>query len=87
MLPTKQHNMTRKVFNSLNFKDKLKTILKTGNFIDTHITSVGDSLITNLYKLNLFHVEVVYSGLGTSIKEINSFKMGSTADRYFPQKE
>ena len=84
MLPIKQQTMTRKVFNTLNFKDKLKTILKTGKFIDAHITSVGDSLITNLYKLNLFHVEVVYSGIGTDIKEINSFKMGSTVDRYIP---
>ena len=84
MLPIKQNTMTRKIFNSLNFKDKLKTILKTGKFIDAHITSVGDSLITNLYKLNLFHVEIVYSDIGTDIKEINSFKMGSAVDRYIP---
>ena len=84
MLPIKQNTMTRKVFNTLNFKEKLKTILNKGKFIDAHITSVGDSLITNLYKLNLFHVEVVYSNIGTSIKEINSFKMGRTMDRYIP---
>lgn len=66
--------MTRKEFNSLSLKNKLKTILNSGKFIDAHITSVGDSLITNLYKLNLFHVEVVYCTLGTNVKEINSYK-------------
>ena len=76
--------MTRKEFNSLSFKNKLKTILNSGKFIDAHITSVGDTLITNLYKINLFHVEVVYSDIGTNIKEINSFKMGRSMDRYIP---
>ncbi len=76
--------MTRTVFNSLNFKEKLKTILKTGKFIDAHITSVGDSLITNLYKIKLFHVEVVYSGIGTNIKEINSYKFGVPTQKFLP---
>lgn len=76
--------MTRKEFNSLNFKNKLKTILNSGKFVDAHITSVGDSLITNLYKMNLFHVEVVYSNIGTNVKEINSLKIGSKVDNYIP---
>lgn len=76
--------MTRKEFNTLSFKNKLKTILNSGKFIDAHITSVGDSLISNLYKLNLFHVEVVYSGIGTDVKEINSFKAGFDSKKYIP---
>lgn len=77
--------MTRKEFSALSFKNKLKTILNSGKFIDAHITSVGDSLISNLYRINLFHVEVVYSGIGTNIKEINSYKIGFDSKKYIPQ--
>lgn len=79
-----QQSMTRKEFNQLNFKDKLKAVWNSGKFIDAHITSVGDSLITNLYKINLFHVEVVYSDIGTNIKEINSYKLGDNCQKFIP---
>jgi len=76
--------MTREEFNSLSFKNKLKTILNSGKFIDAHISSVGDTLITNFYRINLFHVEVVYGNIGTSVQEIKSYKTGSKMDRYIP---
>jgi len=77
-------SITRKEYTILNFKDQLKTVLKFGKFVDTHITSVGESLITNLYKFNLFYIEVVYSSLGKKVKEINSYKFGKPTQNFLP---
>lgn len=76
--------ITRDEFIQLNFENKLKTVWKTGNFVDAHITSVGESHIINLYQVNEFHVEVVYTEIGTKLKKINCYQLGYDMESFFP---
>ena len=66
---------TEKDFNELNFENKLDTIYSFGNFVDSHITSVGESNLLNFYNFNEFQVEVVYDLRGTVVKAINCLKI------------
>ena len=79
-----QKEMTRDEFKQLNFTKKLNTIWSSGDFIDSHITSVGESRIINLYKINKFYVEIVYEEIATKIKEINCYKFGQQTENYLP---
>lgn len=76
--------VTRENFNQLDFKSKLQTVWNSGNFVDAHITSVGENRIINLYKLNEFHVEVVYTEIGAKIKKLNCFQLGTDMNTYYP---
>lgn len=76
--------INRTTFNQLDFNSKLKTVWNSGNFVDSHITSVGESRIINLYQLNEFHVEVVYTEIGTKVKKINCYQLGLDMQTYFP---
>lgn len=78
------NTLTREEFTLLNFDDKLKTVWNKGNFVDSHITSVGESKIINLYKFAKFYVEIVYSEIGTKVKQINSYKPGDGMLSYIP---
>ncbi|MDT0551815.1 MAG: hypothetical protein BM563_10930 [Bacteroidetes bacterium MedPE-SWsnd-G1] len=75
---------TNRFFKKLDFKRKLRTIWNKGNFINSHITSVGESEIINFYKLNDSHVEIVYSGIGTKIKKVNFYEKGKSMETFFP---
>lgn len=79
-----EHNITKETFQNLSFENKLKTIWNKGSFVDSHITSVGESRIINLYKFTKFYVEIVYSEIGTRIKSINFYNPGSKILSYVP---
>lgn len=72
-------------FKDLDFNGKLNRVWTNGNFIDAHITSVGESRIINFYELNNSHVEIVYSGIGTKVKKVNYFEKGKDMESYFPK--
>lgn len=77
--------LTQTDFNLLNFENKIKTIYNSGEFIDSHITSVGESKILIFYRFIGFQVEVVYDERATSIKAINSIKLGSKMEHFEPE--
>lgn len=72
--------MTLYEFNLLDsLNDKMNAVNELGTFIDNHITKLERC---NLYAIDKFFVEVVYSSEFNSITEIRSFKTGKTLDKY-----
>lgn len=78
------NTITKEEFKKLSFEDKLKTVWSKGDFVDSHITSVGESRIINLYKFARFYVEIVYGEIGTKVKRINLYKPGLERLSYIP---
>lgn len=83
-MTTSKATVTRENFNQLDFNSKLQTVWNSGSFVDAHITSVGESRIINLYQLNEFHVEVVFTEIGTKVKKLNCFQLGTDMKTYYP---
>ena len=81
------NQLTRNDFNKLNFENKLSTVYNSGEFVDSHITSVGESKLLNLYSINKFHVEVIYDVVGTQVKGINTYKFGNEMNCFHPNME
>ena len=77
--------LTQKDFNLLDFENKLQAIYNSGEFIDSHITSVGESNIINFYNFNEFLVEVVYDLVGTKIKAINCLNLKTELEYLEPE--
>lgn len=76
--------ITRNSFDQLDFNSKLQTVWNSGNFVDAHITSVGEEQIINLYQLDEFHIEVIYTEIGTKIKKLNCYQLGYDMESYYP---
>ena len=76
------NELTTNDFDELNFENKLKTVYNTGEFIDSHITSIGESQIINFYNFNQFQVEVVYDLVGTSVKAINCINLRTELNHF-----
>jgi hypothetical protein len=63
----------------LNMNEKANMLWDEGIFIDKYIDL---SIITNLYYLHNFYVEVVLSNSNGRITEITPFKKGERLDKY-----
>ena len=66
----------------LNLNDKANLLWDEGLFIDKYIDL---SIITNLYYLHNFYVEVVLSNVNGRITEITPFKKGNRLEKYITQ--
>ncbi len=63
----------------LNMNDKANLLWDEGLFLDKYIDL---DIITNLYYLNNFYVEVVLSNTNGRISEITPFKKGNRLEKY-----
>ncbi|MDX1278380.1 hypothetical protein [Oceanihabitans sediminis] len=71
--------MTLYEFNKLDMNARMEVTNQKGVFLDNYIT---DKERINLYAIDMFFVEVVYTPKKNFILEVRSFKTGQSLDKY-----
>ncbi len=66
-------------FNNLDLNKRIEVVKKQGIYLDSHFTTKERC---NLYAIDMFFAEVVYSPSANIIAEIRGFKIGETLNKY-----